>query len=80
MNRFLAIYLIVGVSFGAARSVTGCQVPLTAEDKKSIAHDGVLIAVCQQKGRDCKRVNPDGCWGVYDACMADAGFRDGGAP
>ncbi len=56
---------------------TGCT-PLSAADKRAIAHDAVRIEVCKQKGRDCKADSDAGdCFSVYDKCIVDAGLRGG---
>ena len=74
--KFAACILFVISAFcltGAA-----CQTPMV--DKTAIAADGVVIALCQAQVKICH--DGDGgaakCYGVYDACMAAHGLKDGG--
>ncbi len=68
-------FLMLGIVLAAAR----CAAPLTPQEKQTIAFDAVQIAVCQEKGRFCKRTGGGSCFEMYSACIDDAGLRDGGA-
>ena len=55
-------------------AVMACNT-VTPADQQAIAFDAIRIGVCQEKGRECKRVDGGDCWNVYDACISDAGLR-----
>ena len=76
IRQTLAAGLVLLAGLFVIGRCTACM-PLTPEDKRAIAHDAVRIEVCQQKGRDCKPDTDGGadCFGVYDACIVDAGLR-----
>ncbi len=59
--------------------LAGCSPSLTPDQQKTIAADGVRLAVCQFKGRECKRTGGTDCFGVYDDCVLDSGLREGSA-
>lgn len=69
--------LAAGIVLGAllALLLSGCRDPLTPADELEIAADAVAIERCQALGRACKADGGADCYGVYDACMRDAGLR-----
>jgi hypothetical protein len=74
IRNFVAIALAVFAVLYALAYLHGCAA-LTPADKAAIAADGVHIAVCQDHGRECKRLDGGDCWSVYDTCMKDGGLR-----
>ncbi len=66
--------VLIAIALAIVHFAMGCAT-LTPEEKQAIALDGVRIAVCQDRGRECQRLDGGACYRVYDACMADGGFR-----
>ncbi len=76
IRRFFATTLAVFAALYVVAYCHGCTPPLTPTEQRAIAADGVLIGVCQFKGRECHRMGGADCFGVYDDCILDAGLRE----
>lgn len=48
---------------------------LTPADRADIATAASVIEGCEEAGRMCKVDGGHDCYGVYDACMRDAGLH-----
>lgn len=79
MKKFIAAALALFAVGCLVVHASGCSPPLTPDDHRSIAADGVRIAVCQEHGRECKRSDAGNCFAVYDDCILDSGLREGSA-
>jgi hypothetical protein len=59
----------------AAFSIGAACAELTPADRADIATTAAIIERCQEEGRACKADGGANCYGVYDACMHDAGLH-----
>lgn len=79
IRQFVATGIAVFAFLFIVAKCTGCNTPLTPAEQQSVAFDGVRIGVCQEVGRQCKRVDGGDCFDKYDACILDSGLREGSA-